>query len=250
MKKNKIQIFVRLLCLSLGLSLIPMSNVRGKEISDSQLQKYVNIRNQITENEKTHDNFSKTKIETINKLLEKLKSKDAKARAGAASLIVKISQISSLESVAPALIEALQDENPIVRSNAAESLGNIHISNQQLIVSALIQALKDKDVTVRLRAGFALYLSATINQLPISKELPAFTQALKDNNPQVRSYAAKTLGLLREKAASAVPQLIQVLKEDNNSQVRSAAASALGKIGEKEAEALKKKLQKLEEDNN
>ena len=54
--------------------------------------------------------------------------------------------------------------------------------------------------------------------------------SLKNKSAAARVDGATTLGELGQKAATAIPALINALK-DSNADVRSAAADALGKIG-------------------
>jgi len=60
---------------------------------------------------------------------------------------------------APALSEALGDDNSRVRKSAAEALGGIGPATKGA-VPALIEALKDEDFDVRWTAGEALNWSA------------------------------------------------------------------------------------------
>jgi|GEM_PF-6426605 len=62
------------------------------------------------------------------------------------------------------------------------------------------------------------------------KEVEAFIDALKDENEEVRGWAAHALGDLND--ARAVDPLIDALK-DKNKEVRKFAAGSLDKIGDK-----------------
>jgi HEAT repeat protein len=55
-------------------------------------------------------------------------------------------------------------------------------------------------------------------------------QSLKDPDPNMRYYAAKSLGKYGPEAAAAVPDLVGALK-DESALVRSGAAYALGDLG-------------------
>jgi HEAT repeat protein len=57
----------------------------------------------------------------------------------------------------------------------------------------------------------------------------ALLVALKDENDDVRELAVDALGSIRK--ASAIPGLIEIMKNDENSDVRGCAARALGDIG-------------------
>ncbi|GAX41682.1 hypothetical protein NIES4075_26790 [Tolypothrix sp. NIES-4075] len=83
-----------------------------------------------------------------------------------------------------------------------------------------------------------------------SKAVPDLVKALQNKNPKFRSSAAFALGIIGEKTetASAVPALIQALKNDKEADVRKDAAEALGRIGEKAASAVPALIQALKND--
>ena len=56
------------------------------------------------------------------------------------------------EAVVSALLEALHDADPDVRTSAAESLGQVGVGNEA-VVSALLEALHDADWAVRYECG-------------------------------------------------------------------------------------------------
>jgi len=82
------------------------------------------------------------------------------------------------------LIVALKNENPFVRRNAAEALGEIKDSSA---VKPLINALKDNDLIVRRNAAKAL------GKIQDSSAEEPLTSALKDESPAVRRNAAIAL---------------------------------------------------------
>lgn len=61
---------------------------------------------------------------------------------------------------------------------------------------------------------------------------PNLIKHLKDSRPSVRAASCKVLGLLGERATSAVPGLRELIATEGESTVRLQAASALTKIGE------------------
>lgn len=115
-------------------------------------------------------------------------------------------------SAKPALITALTDENPAVRSASALTLG-----------------------------GLAHY-----NGTDIRDAMPALTECLRDADPHVRCLSAMTLGYLGPDAAAAVPALIPLLnqppwvsaRDGGQVAVRSNAVRTLGKIGPSAKNAL------------
>ncbi len=82
------------------------------------------------------------------------------------------------------LIVALKNENPFVRRNAAEALGEIKDASA---VKPLIDALKDNDLIVRRNAAKAL------GKIKDSSAEESLTSALKDESPAVRRNAAIAL---------------------------------------------------------
>jgi HEAT repeat protein len=82
------------------------------------------------------------------------------------------------------LIVALKNENPFVRRNAAEALGEIKDASA---VKPLINALKDNDLIVRRNAAKAL------GKIKDSSAEEPLTSALKDESPAVRRNAAIAL---------------------------------------------------------
>ena len=117
-----------------------------------------------------------------------------------------------------ALITALNDQDMLVRIDAAEALGKMQDARA---VQPLIEALKVEDATLRSKAKDA----------PVMMGAPAvkpLITALKHQDPDVRGQAAEILGTIR--AATAVEPLIEALKDEDGF-VQSDAADALGKIG-------------------
>ena len=82
------------------------------------------------------------------------------------------------------LIVALKNENPFVRRNAAEALGEIKDASA---VKPLVDALKDDDLIVRRNAAKAL------GKIKDSSAEEPLTSALKDESPAVRRNAAIAL---------------------------------------------------------
>ena len=130
------------------------------------------------------------------------------------------------EEAVPALTEALQDLDPMVRMSAASSVSSVG-PNRDDVKEALVKALEDKDTTVRCRVvsslGRANFDSDVVNQ--------ALVNALKDLDPSVRLEAATTLAELRVEVESAIPVLIQFLTEERHRGILSSTAFALEQIG-------------------
>lgn len=158
------------------------------------------------------------------------------------------------------LIEALNDENPIVKAAAVDALsrlGNKGLSavphlirlfgskeeevsevarlavkemakdNQNEILPHLLNAAKSENP--KMRAG-ALYV---ISFWGNPSTLPLMIKALDEESSFVRRVAAVNIGNLGSKSALAVPKLIEILKNDKSDVVRLNVIGALGKIGVK-----------------
>jgi HEAT repeat protein len=80
----------------------------------------------------------------------------------------------------------------------------------------------------------------------IDYSVPTLIRTLKDPDPNMRYYAAKSLGKYGPEAADAVPDLVEALK-DESALVRSGAAYALGDLGPAAA-AAKPALQQTAKD--
>jgi HEAT repeat protein len=63
-----------------------------------------------------------------------------------------------------------------------------------------------------------------------TRAIPQLITLLKHSNPEVRTYAVKTLGYIGNSAKGTVPQILTLFK-DPNSDVRYSAVKALGDMG-------------------
>ena len=123
------------------------------------------------------------------------------------------------------LTNALNDENPSVRRNAAWAIGeltNMRPGERSGAVPSLISFLTDSDEWIRMAAAQAL---GELRDYRASEMLIA---TLSDRHPRVRNIAAWALGELRDEQA--VAALCKVLLEDIQPEVRQGAAIALGEI--------------------
>ncbi|MGQ9896086.1 MAG: HEAT repeat domain-containing protein [Acidobacteriota bacterium] len=134
------------------------------------------------------------------------------------------------------LSEALRgDRDFLVRSAAAEALGNL---KSDLGAPALIAALDDVSPDVRAAAALALArLGQPQGILPLRRRL-------QDAEPVVRSAVAQALGKLGDRQA--LPELVKCLA-DTEPEVRTSAAEALGALGQ--SEAVEPLLRALGDDN-
>jgi HEAT repeat protein len=82
----------------------------------------------------------------------------------------------------------------------------------------------------------------------IDYSVEKLTSTLKDKDPNMRYWAAESLGRYGPKAHVAVPNLIEALKDENH-MVRMGAAYALGEMGSA-AESARPELQEVAKDSD
>jgi hypothetical protein len=122
----------------------------------------------------------------------------------------------------PQIVARLEDSNALVREAAASALGRIGLTTK-LVTRALLEHLRDPSAPVRSNAAWALGALG-----PIAEAIPALTQALDDDDQEVRRYAAFGLCCMAPLAGPAVPKLVERLDDPHMGYM---AARALGAIG-------------------
>ena len=185
---------------------------------------------------------------TITALVRALEDKDRRVRDEA---IMGLSNIGKLSIFA--LKKALQNQNHLVRSAAAEALGKMHA---YAAAPNLVEAFKDKDPNVRWAAAKAIERMGTY-------AFPYLIKSLKDKHWFAQIYAAKSLKnlgpailtslwcalekdealsdsiipILKEMGPAAFPNLINALGH-KNVVVRESATEALLGAGKEALEVL------------
>jgi len=146
------------------------------------------------------------------------------------------------EIVLQELIRALHHEYSPIREVAAVALAKLG----DQAVPALRQSLRDNAPGVRLAAADALW--KTLHDA--AEPLPVLVQLLGDvtNRYKFRWRSAQVLGDMGPKAQSAVPALIEALKDPENF-VRYRAARSLGEIGTDAARAVPDLIWSLDENH-
>lgn len=157
------------------------------------------------------------KKQSVEELVKSLKSEDHELQKQVTEQLVEIGS----PSVKP-LLKSLEDKDWKIRWYASEILGKI---GDERAVAGLIETLGDGNSGVRSKSMVAL---VEIGEPSVD----LLTNALSNENWQIRSQAAEALGVIGLKKS--VEPLIKTLK-DVNSWVRKAAAESLGNIGDKKA---------------
>jgi HEAT repeat protein len=131
---------------------------------------------------------------------------------------------------------------PLLYVASLNSLGNFQAhsapenENRSDKVNRLVKLVKSWNGFAAISATSQLSMEfISIQDSPELKKLaestiPQLTPLLRDFDADVRQYAVRIVGSMRESAQPAIPQIIPLLKDSDYS-VRSAAAEALGKIG-------------------
>lgn len=136
----------------------------------------------------------------------------------------KVSETTKPDEV-PGLLKALQTGKEEVRIHAAYKLGLLW-PRQDVggTVAALVRAMKDPSEQVRVHAAGAL------GDLKAEQAINVLIDALHDCSPEVVLFAAQSVGEIGSPATSAVPELLNLLKNES-SDTRKVATIALAEIG-------------------
>lgn len=137
------------------------------------------------------------------------------------------------------LREGLRHPDQSVRAASAGILGTMGKEAESAILD-LIGRLGESSFRVRYSAAYAL------SQIVDAESLQALTDALDDSNYKVRIDAARTIGMMRTRARTAIPVLIRSL-DDSNELVRENVIRALASMGEESMPALGAALQEKDE---
>ena len=193
--------------------------------------------------------------EAVPALTAALRDKAAEVRWSAAGALLDLGEAA--RPAMPALQEALLDSDSTTVWNAAATLHNLGVVTTDLM-PAYRRLLEDRDCDMRVSAATAIAEYAAAEELlpvavacrdargehdtarnarklmeSIAKDkaaIPALAEMLRDDDPGIREWAAKSLGEHRPAVAkSAIPALEAALEDDNEA-VRHAANRALYKI--------------------
>lgn len=144
-----------------------------------------------------------------------------------ASLVAQIRGFT----IADTLRSLLADESSAARLAALRALSKIE-SRDAIPEASLTPLFHDPEQLVRVTAILVGAERGFSFDAPEQQDVLALLQsALQDQRPIVRATAAKALGTLQGKSASAVPSLVLLLQNEKQQVVRLQTAIALSRIG-------------------
>ncbi|MEG4840261.1 HEAT repeat domain-containing protein [Microcoleus sp. B9-D4] len=154
--------------------------------------------------------------EAVPKIVQLIKSPNSSVRADAAAALGYLGS-EEVETVGPALITLLDDEEELVRSEAVEALGELDYTPAVVPIEYILR----NDPSALVRASAA----ETLGYLGEASAIETLELSLLDTNEDeaVRCYAANSIGLL------GTPQLLPKLENYLNSELPlSVKAELLG----------------------
>jgi HEAT repeat protein len=127
----------------------------------------------------------------------------------------------------------MHDSDAKIRETAAHSLPWVCLGagKSRRGIQVLCDFLSDADINVRITAVEALGMIAinTSTRDDMIPTVPLLIDRLKDTDPKVRFFAARTLGHLKTIAQAATPTLVEAIAYDIDPQVRAEASESLRK---------------------
>lgn len=155
-------------------------------------------------------------------LIMSLRDREEEVRAAVATALGQLGPAAT--EALPALLQASLDNEESVRVAALGALGSLGLTSTA-VLEVLTDALQDMSSEVKSAAAVALGMLSAV------PAVDALADCLSDGQSHVRAAAARALGQIGGKhTASAVPRLIQSLKDSDHA-VRRSAAVSLGRIG-------------------
>jgi len=166
---------------------------------------------------------------TIRSLIQQLSDSDPTVRSLASNRLARIGSDAT-----PQLIRALKDRDAAVRRQSCEILGTIR-PRSDATTSALIDALGDEDSVVRCEAADGL--AVDVDDRRSDRAIPALLTALRDPSWATRCAAVRALGAFGSRAESTVGDL-EHATHDADPHVRAAGALALAGVSPRDPRTL------------
>ena len=170
----------------------------------------------------------KNKAALLPELIRSTQSEDTSERNNA--LVSLQYYTNQKETVVPLIVNAMQDNSPLVRMMAVKALNKIDPQNpaSSNSVSVLAGCVTAPPGNTPSAANEAVVALGEFHRDP-DVAVPALIQALQSNESWVRANAAAALGRFGGQAKSAIPALQKALV-DSDAGVRNQAAAALKRI--------------------
>ena len=147
---------------------------------------------------------------------------DVSVRRAAVATLQTLDDIRSL----PGLVALTSDPEKDIRESAVTGVTRLYLPRESGIGPSLTRVVNffnpNSDEWADVLIDHDLPVDATV--------IPALQARLSDPSDSIRVKAARSIGILRGRAA--VPMLVLVMKEDRNPSVRFEAIRAIGKIGD------------------
>jgi HEAT repeat protein len=200
-------------------------------------------------------------------LIENLKSRRYKSRISAAKILGEFGP--EAHTAIPVLVNALEDENNLVRENAARALGDIcrkpesevplfddseHVNTARApgsideraesIIPHLLKAMKDEEPNVRSLAVYALLEIGVINEVVLA----AMIEGYKDTATRVRERIVEHIDEIAPDAGSAITWLLDAMNDQDMCIGRIAIGNlyeVIDSLGPEDKEALPEILEVL-----
>jgi HEAT repeat protein len=202
----------------------------AQSANSSQVNLYVQQLNNPNQSQQALKSLVSLGKSAVPALITALQHQNPEVRAASATALSQIGNDAA--PALPALSRALQDKDPKVRGAAVEAFGSI---GRRAMVPYLIANLKHQDASVRYNAAHGLTRLGNYAESAV----PTLTETLQDKETWVRLTAATALGNIGVRALSSLPALVTSM-EDKDISVRHSAAYALGSIGTNAQETVNK----------
>jgi HEAT repeat protein len=145
-------------------------------------------------------------------------------------------------AVARALIEALNDPSPGVRSMSSQALSCVApaagVRIPDRAIASVVNGLANSPRGFRYGAAMAVNEMACVVKSRAAAAVPALIDTLSNRDGETRCAALASLRHIGAPAASAAPSLLRVLEADPHGGVRRSAAHGLWEIGARPAMAV------------
>ncbi len=203
-------------------SLLVMSSSWAQNPNSSQINLYIKQLESTNQQQRVSAMESLVNLgkPAVPALIQALKDKNPSVRSSAAIALGKMGVLAT--PAVPSLSNALQDENLEVRRNAAIAMGKL---GRKALVPYLIARLQSQDASVRYSATHALSRFGA----DAEPAIPQLIKAIGDSNKSVRFGAVNAVGNLGTIAKPTIPSLVKALQENDDS-IPPSAAYSLGRI--------------------